>query len=263
MADDTKSIYLELTGDDISPTNVRMSTVFGVLGGLERAIEAVADEMGLEFDENEAIIIPSRFEESSLGICNELNQKAIEPVRHIDHACHTGELDTLPSKARSGLKDVQSTLGRRGVRLDITGESLGLHGVSLTEDTPHIEETVEEIETMTSHAVVYGVCMRVNRSRRDAAINLHDGQNCTLKDLTDQHLQKLMQKTGDDFDQVFRIEGRASWSLDDYRIREIEVSSIDSVERDADELFGALRDETGGAFDDVDPIGYVDKLRGK
>lgn len=261
MTDDTSTIYLKLSGDDISPTNVRMRTLFGILGGLEGAIVAMAEDMGVEFDENEAIIIPGELEESSLGIPGALNLKAEEPLRHIDRALYAEEVGGLPLQVRSELTCIQSTLSERGVDLEISGD--GLRGVFLAEDTPHIEEPSEGSDKMTSHAVVYGVCMRVNRSRRDAAIELHDGQNCTLKSLTDQQLKQLMKETGDDFDQVFRIEGQAKWSLDDYRISEVEVTSIESVDRNAGELFGALREATANAFDEVDAIDYVNELRGK
>ncbi len=263
MADDPTYFCLELSGDDISPENVRMSTLFGVLGGLERAIEAMAGEMGVQLDENEAIIIPGELAEASLVIPGLLNRKAKEALRSIDHAFYADEVGNLPATVRSELRGIQSTLERRSVRLEMSSTGLGLHGVALTADSPHIEEHSEENDRMISHAVVYGVCMRVNRSRKDAAIELHDGQNCTLKGLTDQQLKKLMQETGDDFDQVFRIEGQATWSLDDYRIGEIDVASIESVERNAGELFGALRKATGNSFDGVDPIGYVNELRGK
>ncbi|MFU8806087.1 MAG: hypothetical protein ACNA8W_19905 [Bradymonadaceae bacterium] len=106
---------------------------------------------------------------------------------------------------------------------------------------------------MTSHAAVYGICMRVNRSARDARIELHDGTGCTLKGLSNEQIQKLMKETGENLDQIYRVAGEAIWSLDDYRIREIEVSSIESVKRDAGELFAALRNATGEDFEHIDP----------
>jgi hypothetical protein len=72
-----------------------------------------------------------------------------------------------------------------------------------------------------------------------------------------------MEETGEDLDQVFRIEGQATWSLDDYHINKTKVTAIESVERNAGELFGALREATEHSFDDVDPIDYVNELRGK
>lgn len=95
MADDTKSIHLKLSGDDISPTNVRMATLFGVLGGLERAIEAMAEEMGVEFGPNEAILIPGQLAASSLGIPATLKRRAEDPLRRIDSAFYADEVAAL------------------------------------------------------------------------------------------------------------------------------------------------------------------------
>jgi hypothetical protein len=189
MADDSNSIYLKLSGDDISPKNVRISTLFGILGGLERAIEAMAEEMGVEFEENESIIIPGQLQESSLNIPGTINRKARDPLRHIDRAFYADELSDLPSTVRSELRSIQSTLGKRGVRLEMAGEDVGLHGVALTADAPHIEASADDSDEMTSHAVVYGVYMRVNRTTNDARIELHDGSGCTIEDLTECMIQ--------------------------------------------------------------------------
>lgn len=264
MADDSiSSIYLKLSGDQITPTNVRMGMLFGVLGGLERAIEAMAEDLGIEFDENEAILVPERIEKSSLGISGVINHKARDPLQHIDRAFYAHEIETLPSSVRSEFQDIQSTLASRSVKMEMRSKNLGLHGLILTEDKPHIPKTPEDNDEMTSHAVVYGTCIRVNRTNSDARIELHDGTGCTIKGLTDDHIRTLMKKTGENLEQVYRIEGQATWSLGNYRISQIDVVSIQSVERNAKELFSALRKATGDTFDDLDPIDYVNELRGK
>ena len=254
MNDNTTSIYLTLSGDDISPRNVRMNTLFGVLRGLEGALEAMAKELGVEFDPNEAIITPGEFEESSLGIPTALNPRATDSLHYIDRAFYSDNTDVLPPVVRSELRTMQSALGERGIELELSGR--GLHGVSLTKDTPPIKAPADDSLEMSSHAVVYGICMRVNRTTRDARIELHDGTGCTITALSDKQLQKLMKETGEDLDQVYRIEGKATWSMDDYRISKIDVIAIESVQRDAGELFDALRQATGETFEDVDPIDY-------
>lgn len=263
MADDTTSIYLELSGSGLSPQRVRMRTLFGVLGGLEAALEAMAEELGVEFDEHESIITPQMLEESSVGIPTTLNRRAKDALARIDRAFYAEKLETLPSQVRSELRGIQTTLGQRGATLRMRSDKLGLHGFSLTEDTPVLPKSEDESLEMTSHAVVYGVCTRVNRKKNDASIDLHDGQNCKLENLSSEHFQMLMTSAGERPDQVFRVEGQATWEIDDYRITRIEVTSIQTVERDAGELFDNLREATGDEFAAIDPTDYVNQLRGK
>lgn len=263
MADDTTLLHIKLSGGGISPANVRMDTLYGVLGGLERAIEAMAKTMGVAFDKYEAIVTPGALKNSSLAIPTTLNFKAHTSLREIDRAFYTDEIDRLPALVRAELLTLQFTLGQRGVTLEMTSSEVGLHGITLAKDSPHISASDEETLEMTSPAVVYGVCMRINRGTKDAAIKLHDGTSCTLKNLTDEHIQKLMKQTGENLDQVYRIEGQATWNMNDYRIRDIIVVSINPIERDAGELFSSLREVSGNTFDDMDPVDYVNQLRGK
>lgn len=256
--------YLRLTGDDISPENTRIRTLFGVLRALEGAIEAMATELDIEFGEHEAILIPATPEASSLDIPGRFNHKAVEPMRRIDLLFYREETENFSAPVASEFGEMQRALASRGLTASVESEDIGLHGVTITGATPEIAEaTPEETEPMTSHTVVYGVCMRVNRKRRDASVQLHDGTNCTVKGLDDDQLQLLLKATGEDLDQVFRLEGQAAWHLDDYGVSEIRPSDIRPVTRDAGKLFDELRELVGDDYEDVDPIEYVRQLRGK
>lgn len=133
----------------------------------------------------------------------------------------------------------------------------------MSADEPDIPDPEADDIEMTSHAVVFGICVRVNRNRHDAAVRLHDGETCRLEDLSDGQIQELMSGTGRDLEQVYRIEGEAAWRVEDYRIRRLEVSSMKRVERDAEKFFDALRESGADRFEDVDPIEYINELRGK
>ncbi|MFU8806086.1 MAG: hypothetical protein ACNA8W_19900, partial [Bradymonadaceae bacterium] len=86
----------------------------------ERAIEAMANSMGIEFDENEAIIVPGNLEESSLGIQGFVTEKANDPLRSIDQAFYADQVALLPAGVRAEFLDMQTTLGRRGISLEMT-----------------------------------------------------------------------------------------------------------------------------------------------
>lgn len=244
--------YLRLTGDDISPENARIETLYGVLSALERAIEAMSTELGIEFDEHEAIIIPSAPEASSLGLPGRVNHKAVSPLQHIDRAFYHAETEMLPASVAAEISEMQGTLAPRGLTASIESDDMGLHGVTVTEDTPDISTSEDdELSPMTSHAVVYGICTRVNRDYRDATVRLHDDSICRVKELSDAQFQLLMSKAGDDLDQVFRLEGPAKWHVDDYRIFEIAPSDIQPVTRDAGALFDELAEVVGDDFEAI------------
>lgn len=264
MSAELPQFYLRLSGDDISPENTRIDTIYGVLGALERAVEAMGEELDIEFDDHEAIIIPLAPESSSFGLPNRVNHKAVEPLRHIDKAFYREETEILPDPVAGEIETMQSELAPRGLEASIESDDIDLHGVTITQDTPRIVSPEdEELEPMTSHAVIYGICTRVNRDYRDATIRLRDDSRCKVKDLDDEQFQTLMAEAGDDLDQVFRLEGRGKWNVDDYQIFEINPSEIRPVTRDAGKLFDELKSAVGDEYDDVDPVEHVHKLRGK
>ncbi len=262
MNDNQKTILLRLSGDEISPTNVRIDTLFQVLAGLEQVIIAMAGEMGLQFDEHEAIIIPGPLSASSLGVEAHLNQDALAPLNAIDEAFHNDRLPSLPDEVHEGFRKIQRGIKGRDLHLDIQSEALSLNGFSITAVEPQFASDTMTDE-ITSHAVVYGTCMRVNRERRDATIQLHNGQKCTLKSLEDHQIRELLRGAGQDLNQTFRVDGQATWSLTDYQIKDIHAESIEAVERNVRELFSGLRETADESVDDLDPILYVNELRGK
>ncbi|MFB6262275.1 MAG: hypothetical protein ABEL76_01430 [Bradymonadaceae bacterium] len=263
MADRLTDIYLELSGDDVSPRTVRVRTLLRILGGLESALVKMGEEMEVEFGEHEALLMPKSFERSSLAVRSDVSPRARKPLERIDEAVHGGNTADLPPDVNEQLGEVQSAVGERGATLDIRGDELELQGMSITEDTPVVESSEEDVEERTSHGVVYGECIRINRSRGDAAILLHDGARCRLTGLDDEQLRTLMRGSGDDLEQIYRIEGRATWNVADYQITSMDPVSIDPIERDAGALFDGLREATNGNFDETNPVEYVENLRGK
>ncbi|MFB6352388.1 MAG: hypothetical protein ABEN55_03570, partial [Bradymonadaceae bacterium] len=253
----------KLTGEDVSPETVRTAPMYRILASLEAALEEMGREIGLEFDEREALIIPTGgYEDSSLGLPGRVRRRAQEPLDRIGGAFQAEEAE-LPGGVRSPLRDVQATLGDREASLDVESQTADWQSFSMSEDAPVIPKPQDEVVERTSHGVVYGICMRVNRSRPDATVVLHDGTKCKVKPIDDEQVQALMAGTGADLEQVFRIEGEATWNVDDYRITEIDPVTIEPVERNAGEFFDELRDATDGAFDDTDPVEFVRKLRGE
>ena len=263
MGEEATDIYLKLSGEDVSPETVRWETMYRIFGGLESAVEAMAFEVGLEIGEDEALIIPETIERSSFGLSGRINERVRKPLRQLGGAFGAGAVDELPAPVRDSLRDVQGALGDRGANLEVTSDAGTFEGFTLTEDRPVIPEPQSEVQERTSQGVVYGICMRVNRTRKDATVVLQDGSKCRVEPLDDAQIQTLMTGTGADLGQVFRIEGEATWNVDDYRITAIKPVSIDAVERDAGKFFDELRDATDGAFDDTDPVDYVRKLRGE
>jgi hypothetical protein len=240
---------------------VRISTLFEVVGGFDRALEAMGAELGIKLDDNETIIVPASVEESSLAFRGQLNPRFEAALGEVDRAFRSDDFAALPSSVRSEFRDVQKALGRRGATLDVTSDDITLHGVEFTGDYPDLSDKTDDIAEMTSHAVVYGICTRVNRTRTDAALALHDGSSCTLKDLTEDQLKLLMAATGEDFDQAFRAEGEATWNVEDYRITKMNVSNIRKIKRNAADLFDGLREITDGAYDDVDVFEDMKNVR--
>jgi len=263
MGDDNHDIYLTLTGDDVSPETVRWHTLDSVVGGFDSALETMAAQMDREFKEREALIIPKVFERSSVRVAADVNRRAEDPLHQIDRAFQSGDISDLPGPVRDDLGSVQATVESRDAAVKMTGDEVDLNGISIAGNSPVIPPDEEEVSERTSHGVVYGICMRVNRTRNDATVVLHDGTKCSLEPLDDGQVQMLMKRTGENLEQVFRVEGEASWNPDDYKITKIAPVTIEPVERDAGTFFDELRDVTDGAFDDTDPIEYVEKMRGE
>lgn len=261
MTDAAESIDIRLVGGGISPTKVRIETLFGVLGALEAAIENMAEHLGVEFEDHEFIVRPDGyFQESSLLIQSQINPKAAKPLQEIDRAFFEDDVDNLPDNVRARFLELQGVLARRGCDLELSGTSL--RGLKITKDMPSIKSPTDRLE-MTSNAVVYGVCTRINRAKRDARLDTFDGHGCTLTGLNDNHVRVLMRGTGENLEQVYRIQGEATWKLGTYRVTKMTVSSIELVQSNAEEFFEFLQKSISDSFDNVDPIAYVNDLRGR
>lgn len=261
MPNDEIDIAFTLEGENIAPETVRVSTILRILGEFEQAIEAAAEESGTEFDQHEALLVPERFEHSSYRMRGRVMPRAATPVVQIGTALRAKTTEKLNPRTRDRLRDIQRELGNREASLRVETTDENASEFSMTQYAPVIAPGDESPETRTSHSVVYGVCLRINRNRRDATVRLHDDSKTKLTGLDDNQIQRLMKAAGEDLDQVFRIEGTATWQIDDYTIDSIAPSSIQTVNTDSGELFDELRRATDNQFDDTHTEDFMRKLR--
>jgi len=258
------SISVEISGFGVAPETVRASDLAELITNFQDAITETAIEKGhlsADLPPNEAEVSLVSVGEGSelLGIA--LVPSVVDSTNEIFGALASKNLNGINIGTYFSINRIYKQALRMKWQIKVAGDSDFSFGeVTISANAPL---PAQKIRTAKGGTTIYGKLMRYGNANPTAIIVLDDGCRVTVE--MSREMVKDLETRQRLFDRV-GFEGIATWSLRDWKIVEFQASRITAFERSGDYLnimFDELAKVSEGRWEGVDPVEFVNRLRGR
>lgn len=267
----TSPLYLKLSeldkssGRRVTPYSVRASDLAELITSFEEAVLSMAADSGnfdLEEPDDDAEISLVSIGEGSniLGL-------AVSPIVrpsaiNIIQALMDGDFRNIPTRCYLNIKNIYRQVVKLGWILEIKGErDFDFRVASISKDHP-IPELKRRIARGGTN--IYGTLIRLGNNKPSARIKLSDRTTISVE-MTYQMVKDLESRKR--LYHVVGFEGDATWAVEeDWKIIEFHATRIIGYQDDGSGLpgmFDALANSAQDRWDGVDPVKFVNWLRGR
>lgn len=246
---------LRLTGQNVAPRTVRLRELFDFFAHFEDIMLAIAHVADTQVGKQEAVLIPEGYDKKGVGLRVQVPQR-FEPLVEKLRALFAEPANSPSREVAHCTRALQRLLHERHKFLEF--ESTDQSPNSPLVFGPENPLSGQSSETVEEKATVYGVCTRVNLGRKDATLETRTGEKVQLSGLDPDRLKLLMETTGSDFEQRFRVEGIAEYPADETRSRKFKrVYGLDKVDNDSKKLVDELEHLAAEELFGIDPLQFT------
>lgn len=261
-------IEVRLTGEDITPGNVKSKDIADLISSIEEMLAslAVRENPNMGLDEDEIIVGLVAVQEGSLTLqfrSPDVYEKVVIPAyKTITDSISQHFFDNLPSKTVESLRKIRKiTVGFRASTEFWISNGHYEHLATLARET-----TIEtQNRLVSSTTTLYGSIVRVGGEKvLTAQIRLISGEliKCEIKGLQKLNVAKELARRL--FTEV-GVTGKATWDSLDWKLEEFEIESI--TDYSGTKIRTALQGlyETAGKYlesiEDIDA--FIAEVRGE
>lgn len=248
-------VYVAITGAQVSPEQVSLKELVGILSRLDRAIVSYAAAQQIDLSEDASVSLV-HIESGSECLVFSVPDPLVGVVAGISKAVGERQYGELPAETYEELYALSQAVSLRGWDLEIKednarGIQYARFGAKEPLDAPYAPAFVKGTTT------VYGQCLRVGGVHPKAELRLPSGKLMHV-DLSEQVAKELATRL---YEEV-ALEGAATWDTATWEILEFRVSQVTAFQKTDPVLaFKELAEAAHGAWDTVDAVDFVHGLR--
>lgn len=248
-------VHVSITGAEVSPEQVPIKDLVGILTRLDRAISTYAAAKRIDLPEGTSVSLVD-IKPGSECLVFSVPEPLIGVVANISTAVGQRQFGDLPEETYGELYALSQAVSARGWDLEIREDQE--HGIQPARfgageplGAPHAPTFVKGTTT------VYGRCLRVGGVQPKAEVRLPNGKLMHV-DLSEEVAKELAARL---YEEVV-LEGTATWETSTWEIQDFRVNQVTRFQKTDPVLaFKELAEASGDAWDGVDAVDFVRGLR--
>lgn len=250
-----KIIEIILRGG-VSPETVNVDELMAVIGELQLALFEMARSEGVALDGPYFSLVG--ISEGSHLSQVALSESAVVPMRIISGAVAERGSTSLPRAVQEKLHKIDSYARRKSWSFHVQGKQ-GLEDIRFEISRANPISKPKPPSKIAGQTTTYGKCLWVNGDKKQAGFDLLG--HGTPRLVVNVPTEELIIRLGTGMYEVWRLEGKATWDAETWKITSLVLSDAVLLNPDNDNLFERLAKSSEGQWDDVNAVSFVGDLR--
>ena len=255
MADNI-TVEIRLTGEGMSPGQIRSKEVAEVIDSIEDMIASVVVRDHPELKKETVVIGLKNIKQGSIGLefALSLSELTLPATYHLAKSIADNDFGRLPNSALDSLRKLSAFTKRHRCNAEFFTQNG--HSESLAILTP--ETKIPDTYLLSGKTSLYGEITRVGGAEKPK-IQFKTVNNLIIYCSTDKTIAK---KAGKRLYTKVELYGRAEWNSETFEIENFHVTDISDYEKTSpSEAFDELAELIGNSLDDLDVDRFVSEMR--
>ena len=251
-------IEIRLSGEGIAPSTIRSRDTAELIASIEEMIASeLLDPDSPDTERVTVGLVGVRSGSATLQFQSPDQVRVRKAFLNIAAALSKGQFSRLRPKTLEYIQNFQTTTKRLHCVAEFRKSPKSVKPLAILRPETHIADPSEFY--VSGETTLYGRLLRVGGAVPKAVLKLDSRSKALICDIS----TNLAKELGRRLYTWVGVSGIAKWDPRDYSVREFKIQAILPYEDvPVLEAFRKLSDVAGKHFDGVDPVAYVEELRG-